>query len=282
MRTPLLLWILVAATAGACNQSLTGNMTGTGGFATGTGDTGGVIFGTGDTGGTSLGTGGAAGYAGAAALCDTLSAEYFSAIAAAGSCQVGVSGQCQRIVKTALSGCSCQTYVTDVSALSAIETAWQAAGCAASAEPPCTILCPAALNTVCVPTDGGSTGYCSYVPGTGGTGGTGGGNADAGLSACDKLEAEYAAVITGAKSCTATAGNQCAQSVLSSLSACGPCTEYVNDRTVLDAIRQAWDADGCGKGPVNCPVLPPCSGPGLGICLPSDAGGSVCGSGGVP
>ncbi|HXJ22857.1 MAG TPA: hypothetical protein VMT03_21745 [Polyangia bacterium] len=283
----MLLAILAATTTGACSQSLTGDMTGRGGSATVTGGTGGVVFGSGGTGGTSPGAGGTAG-SNDTAFCDTLSAEYFSAIAAAGTCQVGASGQCQQLVSSALSGCSCPTYVTDGSALAAIETAWQTSGCATGAKPPCDISCPAALDTACVPTDGGSAGSCSYVPGTGGSagtggnsgvGGSGGSSTDAGAGACDTLAAEYAAVLIGARSCTADAADQCAQSVISSLSPCGTCTEFVNDRSVLDAIRRQWDAAGCGKGIFNCPLEPPCPSSTVGLCLPGDAGNSVCVSG---
>ena len=171
MRTPILLSLLLAATTGACSQSLTSKMTGTGGTGTGTGDTGGSSPNPGTGGylgttGGSLGTG----YGGNSvpAICNTLAAEYQSALTAAESCEVGASGQCQQVVSGALSGCTCPTYATDSSALATIANAWQAAGCAPTTEPPCGIFCPAALNSTCVSTDGGSAGFCSYVPGTGG------------------------------------------------------------------------------------------------------------------
>ena len=53
MRSPVLFSILIAATIGACEQSLTHDMTGTGGTGTGRGGTGGT-----GTGGTEPGTGG--------------------------------------------------------------------------------------------------------------------------------------------------------------------------------------------------------------------------------
>ena len=131
-------------------------------------------------GGTGPGTGGFSGLGGSKvsagarpAACNALIAEYQSALTAAETCQVGASGQCQQIATGALSGCSCQTYVTDSSALSVIEEDWQAAGCAETTTA-CVSGCPAALNTTCVPTDGGSVGFCSYVPGTGGTSGNDG------------------------------------------------------------------------------------------------------------
>jgi hypothetical protein len=279
MRTRALLSILLAATSGACSSSLTPSMGGTGGITTGYGGTGAIGMATGGTGGSKPGTGGVAGTTGIG-ICETLTAEYGSALAAAGNCQVGVSGQCQQIVGGALEGCVCPTAVTDSSALGAIQMAWQASGCAGTAKPPCGIACPAPLNTTCVATDGGTAGYCSYVPGTGGTSGAGGSPAatDAGLGSCDTLEAEYEGVLIGAESCTAGEANQCGQSVPPSLVPCGSaCTVYVNDSSILDLIRRKWDDVGCGTGPINCPLLAPCPNSGHGgACLPSDAGGSVC------
>ena len=283
MRSLLLLPLLLAA-ATACNQSLTPDMTGSGGSKTGAGGAGG-------TGGATGGSGGSV-----SSVCNALTAEYQSAITAAETCQVGASGQCQQIVTATLTGCSCPTYVTDSSALSTIEDAWQAAGCA-GVGPVCGLLCPAAFNKTCVATDGGSSGFCSYVPGTGGTSGaggtsgtdgiggrgaaggatgSGGSSVDGGLSSCATIVSEYAAVLAGARSCTAGAAGQCAQQVLSSLSLCNSgCTEFVTDRSVLDVIRQRWDAAGCGNVPVLCPLIAcaPASGA---ACVPTDAGGSVC------
>ena len=276
MRSSLLLSILVAAALGACGQSLTPDKTGSGGSGTATG---------GATGGSGPGTGGSGGSV--SPVCNTLTAEYQSALTAAEACQVGASGQCDQIVSGALSGCSCPTYVTDGSALATIENAWQAAGCTTT-EPPCALFCPAAVNRTCVSTDGGSAGFCSYVPGTGGTSGAGGSGAtggtsgaggstaDGGLSACATLTSEYAAVLIGAKSCTAGAAGQCATSVLPSLSTCiTGCNELVTDSSVLDSIRTQWDAAGCGNGTVSCPRIacPPAT---SGTCVASDAGGSIC------
>ena len=279
MRSLLLLSTLLAA-ATACTQSLTHDMTGTGGAATG-----------GGAGGT--GAGGSGG-SNVSQLCETLVAEYQSAISAAETCQVGASGQCQQLVTRSLTGCSCSTYVTDSSALSTIEDAWQAAGCVAP-EPPCKIFCPAALNTTCVPTDGGSVGFCSYAPGTGGTSGSGGSGAtggssgatggttgsggsavDGGLINCSLLASEYEAVLIGARSCTAGVAGQCAEQVPSSLSPCGSgCTEFVTDGSILDGIRQKWQSAGCGDVLVACPatICAPASGA---SCVASDAGDSVC------
>ena len=279
MRSSLFLSFLVAAGLGACGQPLTPDRTGTGGSGTGGAgaNTGGA------TGGSNTATGGSGGSV--PQVCATLTAEYQSAMTAALTCQVGASGQCQQIVSGSLSFCTCQTYVTDASALDTIQKTWQAAGCAAGPAPPCAILCPAALDSTCVPTDGGSTGVCSYVPGTGGisgmgaTGGTsgaGGVAADGGLSSCGTLVAEYAAVLVGARSCTAGAAGQCGQAVSPSLSPCDSgCTELVTDSSVLDSIRAEWEAAGCGDVPVNCPRIA-CPPGVIATCVPSDAGGSVC------
>ena len=272
MRSLLLLSTLLAATA--CTQSLTPDMTGTGGAATG--------------GGAGGSGGGGSGGSNGSQLCHTLLSEYQSAFSAAETCKVGVSGQCQQLVTGSLTGCSCATYVTDSSALSTIEDAWQAAGCVVP-EPPCEILCPAAFNTTCVPTDGGSVGVCSYAPGTGGTSGAGGSGAggttgaggsteDGGLSDCSLLASEYAAVLVGARSCTAGVAGQCGEQVASSLSPCNSgCTEFVTDRSVLDGIVQKWQSAGCANVAVACPAITcePASGA---SCVATDAGGSVCGA----
>jgi hypothetical protein len=285
MRSLLLLSIFLAAGT-ACNQSLTSDMTGTGGAPSGTG---------GGSGGSGPGTGGSGG---SVPVCNALVAEYQSAVTAAETCQVGASGQCQQIVSGSLSGCSCPVYVTDSSALSTIEEAWQAAGCVVP-ESTCEIGCPVAitLNTTCVSTDGGSAGYCSYVFGTGGSsgatggtsggaGGTGGGTGgttgsggsevDGGLSSCGTLVSEYAAVLTGAKSCTAGVTGQCTQQVPSGLSPCNTgCTVFVTDSSVLGTIQQKWKAAGCGDVAVACPAIA-CAPASSAACVSSDAGGSVC------
>jgi hypothetical protein len=276
MRARVLLPILVVATAGACTQSLTANMSGTGGFTAGTGATGGTGPGTGGTrtGGTRPGVGGYAGNS-ATASCDTLTAEYQSALTAAQGCQVGAPGQCQTLVGWSLSGCSCPTYVTNSSVLVTVQSAWQAAGCASTARAPCMLECPAALNTACVATDGGSAGICSYASGTGGNSGTGA-TGGAGGSSCDTLAAEYAAVLIDASSCTAGATGQCAKAVPAALSPCGACTDYVNDDSVLSVLQKMWEDGGCDGAVMFCPPASPClTAVGAG-CLPSDAGGSVC------
>jgi hypothetical protein len=289
MRSPLLLSILMAATS-ACDQSLTHEMTGTGG--TGTGQ-----IGTGAGGGagarTSLDAGGLGGSGGKRVghICNTLAAEYQSALTEAETCQVGASDQCYLLVSLALVDCPCPTFVTDGSALMTIQNAWLAAGCRGSATPTCAI-CPGALNTTCVSVDGGSVGACSYLPGTGGTSGTGGvtggTTGDGGFGgdggfmevaiSCRMLESEYAAVLSGAETCTAGAAGQCGQQVLSSLSPCSVdagCMEFVTDSSILNAIQQKWGAAGCANHNGTCPLVA-CAPATSAACVPSDAGGSFC------
>ena len=274
MRSRLLLSILLlAVTMGACGQSLTPNMTGTGGIMTGTGDVsglGGFVTGTGGI----TGTGGSGG-SNIAPACNTLTAEYGSAFAEAQICQVGASGQCQQPASQELFGCDC-TYVNDSAALGAIEMAWEASGCAMTT-PTCGALCPSSANTACVSTDGGSTGVCSYVSGTGGVTGSGGSSLDGGAAdPCDTLASEYAAVLIGASSCTAGAVAQCERPVPAYLSPCGTaCTVNVNDSSVLNVIQQEWEAARCGSMAVDCPLVS-CPFTAGGACVPSDAGGSVC------
>ena len=291
MRSLLLLSLLLAVPT-ACNQSLTPDMTGMGGTGAGTG---------GGDGGSGPGTGGVRGLGGSIgpAACAVLVAEYQSALTAAEACQVGASGQCQQIVSgSPLGGCSCPVHVTDSSTLSMIEEAWRAGGCVVPTAS-CEIGCPVVitLNTTCVPTDGGTVGFCSYVPGTGGTsgaGGTGGSGAtggttggtgsggsavDGGLNGCSTLASEYAAVLIGAKSCTAGAAGQCGKEVPSALSPCqSGCAELVTDSSVLDSIQQKWEAAGCADVAIACPLIA-CAPPTSAACLPSDAGGSVCSTG---
>jgi hypothetical protein len=275
MRTSLWLSILLASATGACTQSLTPNMTGTGGAGTGTADVGGS---------SNYGSGGYGGNEGTA--CNMLTAEYQSAVIAAGSCQVGASGQCQQLVSWALGGCSCPTYVTDSSALNRIQMIWQADDCQPIA-PPCAPGCPATLNSTCLSTDGGSTGVCSYVMGAGGTSGNGGTGAsggttgaggsplDGGLDVCGTLASEYAATLIGAKSCIADAGVQCATTVPASLSSCPVCMDFVTDGSALNAIQRKWEAADCERAKVPCPLFSCVQARGA-MCAASDAGGAFC------
>lgn len=49
----------------------------------------------------------------------------------------------------------------------------------------------------------------------------------------------------------------------------------MNDSSVLDTIRQNWDAAGCGDVAVACPLIE-CVAAANATCVPSDAGGSIC------
>jgi hypothetical protein len=262
MRTSLMFSILVAAATGACSQSLASHMSGTGGAGSGNGGQGGYDE----------------------TVCNTLTAEYQSAVVAAETCQVGASGQCQQSVPSALSGCSCPTYITDNSTVYKIRGAWDDARCPVQMRA-CATSCPIAANTTCVSTDGGSTGVCSYVPGTGGGSGgaigagdaigAGGSSLDAGYDVCGSLAAEYGLALLDAKSCMPNEGVECATPVPASLSPCGGCNDYVTSSIVLDGIRQKWLAAGCANVKVFCPKIA-CVQPRSAMCASTDAGVSVC------
>jgi len=97
MRSLLSISLACLIGIGACSQSLTNDMSGTGG-------TGGVKTGTGGEGAnTRGGSGGSAGGTGGQSLCDTLVAQYQTALTAARSCAIGGTGQCQQLVNVALS-----------------------------------------------------------------------------------------------------------------------------------------------------------------------------------
>jgi hypothetical protein len=235
-----------------CGQTLGSNHPGTGGAGTG---------------GLS-GAGGAPGRLGpdASSLCELLVSQYSAALAAAQSCDVGSKGECQQAVAWSLSPCgSCPTFVRDASLLDEIQQSWTNAGCA-NADIPCALIkCPAAMNDVCLPTDGGY-GVCSY-----------GGNppADAGSTSCEDLQSQYAAALTVAQSCDANGSAQCQQLVGASLSPCSNCTTYVNDPSALSAIVQSWQQAGCGNVAVACPAIA-CLSPSGAMCVPADGGGGVC------
>lgn len=290
MRSPKLILVFCAATLAACgSQSLNGNHTGTGGFATATGGVpgfGGAIA------GGSFGTGGSVG-----TVCDALVQQYQSAIGAAQFCDVGAMGACSQPVPSSLGACGgCTVYVSDTSALDAIRLAYGQANCrSAVTTPPCALIdCAAAANNVCVSIDGGSRGYCSYVPGTGGapgaggstgaggsygTGGStgaGGTHGDGGISECGSLAAEYSALLTAEQVCSPNLDGQCGQAVPQSLSPClTNCLTYVNDATGLNAIQTHWKQSGCANVAVLCPAIA-CPTPAAGYCGPGDAGPGTC------
>jgi hypothetical protein len=221
--------------------------------------------GTGGAGGLSR-AGGIPGRSGpdAGSLCELLASEYRTALAAGQSCDVGSTGECQQVVTSGLSLCGgCPTYVHDATVLNAIQQSWSNAGCAnVIPAPPCVpIKCPAAMNSVCLPTDGGQ-GICSYNPGGAG-------------DSCDALQSQYAALLTAAQSCDPNGSAQCQQLVSSSLSPCSNCTTYVNDGSALGAIEQKWQQAGCGDAAVACPAIA-CVAPSSATCSPADGGGGVC------
>jgi hypothetical protein len=240
-----------------CGQTLGSNHPGTGGAGTG---------------GVS-GTGGISGRLGtdAGALCELLASQYRTELAAAQSCDVGSKGECQQVVTWSLSPCGgCPTFVHDATMLNALQQSWVNAGCADVPAPPCALIeCPAAMNDVCLPADGGQ-GVCSYSPS-----GAGGSPADdAGSSSCDDLQSQYAAAITAAQSCDPHGSAQCQQLVSSSLSPCSSCPTYVNDASAPGAIEQRWQQAGCGEA-VACPAIA-CVAPTSATCFPADGGGGVC------
>jgi hypothetical protein len=241
-----------------CGQTLGSNHPGTGGAGTG-------------------GLSGAGGIPGrpsldAGSLCELLASQYSAELAAAQSCDVGSKGECQQVVDWSLSPCGgCPTFVHDATVLNAIQQSWLNAGCAnVTPAPPCALIeCPAALNDVCLATDGGH-GICSYSPN-----GAGGSPADAGSSSCDDLQSQYAATLTAAQSCDPNGSAQCQQLVSSSLSPCSSCTTYVNEASALSAIEQKWQQAECGNVAVACPAIA-CVPPSSATCFPADGGGGLC------
>ena len=253
-----LLALTVFVSGVGCGQTLGSNHPGTGGAGSG---------------GLS-GAGGISGRLGpdAGSLCELLTSQYRTELAAAQSCDVGGTGECQQVVTWSPFPCgSCPTFVHDATMLNALQQSWMNAGCAnITPEPPCALIeCPAALNDVCLPADGGQ-GVCSYSPSD-----AGGSPADAGSSDCDDLQSQYAATLSAAQSCDPNGSAQCQQLVSSSLSPCSNCTTYVNDSSALSTIEQRWVQAGCGNVAVACPAIA-CLSPTNATCLPADGGGGVC------
>ncbi len=245
-------WIpmLAALALGACSQSLTG----------------------GNSGNTS-GTGGAGG-SDQQSACANLVSEYVAAVAAAQSCDVGQSGECQLLVPAALSSCgACPTYVNDDSKPKAIQQAWLDAGCNQLASGPCAQELCLAIPSVCAVVLDTNRGTCVAGPA-----GTGGSAPDAGLSTCASLAQKYDGLLPIARSCAPGGGVQCTVAVPTALSACASgCTTYVNDATDLNAVRQAWTDAGCAQaaGTVACPAIA-CARPIGGMCAETDGGGATC------
>ncbi|HSS37751.1 MAG TPA: hypothetical protein VLT58_03180 [Polyangia bacterium] len=281
MRSILWVSLGLATALGACSQSLSGNLTGTGGAAAMTDvETGGKV---------GTGTGGTGGYN--ASACQAFAVEYDAAMTAARSCRAGATAQCMQPVSSSLSVCgSCPAFVTDASKLNAIQQMWQAANCDRPTEvPPCVSgPCPSGIPDVCIAGANGQ-GVCSYAGGgTGGSGGTTGGSGgksgaggapvDAGPpnDVCAAYAMKYAIVLAEAKSCTYGAADQCAHAVPTSLSVCsGGCSTYVNDATDLNLLQQTWAQAGCNRAAVACPAIAcvPAAG---GVCNLTDTGGAAC------
>ncbi len=274
MRSLVWVSIGVAAALAACGQSLSGNLTGTGGA--------GAMTDTGTGSGGKAGTGAGGSYN--ASACHTFAVEYDAAMTAARSCTTGATGQCMQAAVSNLSVCgACPAFVTDASKLNAIQQMWQAANCDRPTEiPPCVSgPCPSAIPDVCI-AGGNGQGVCSYAGGTGGTtggsGGNGGSAVDAGAPSdvCAGYATKYAMVLAAEKSCTFGAADQCAHPVPTSLSVCsGGCTTYVNDPTDLKLLQQLWAQAGCNRAAVACPAIAcvPAAG---GVCNRTDAGGAAC------
>jgi hypothetical protein len=104
-------------------------------------------------------------YAGQAACAD-LARQYQAAIPAAQACQVGAPGQCVLRMPDMLTSCpACSVYVTDTTALSAIQQRWLAGGCGAYPADCPDALCAPAAKTTCTATDAGG-GVCTTIYGS--------------------------------------------------------------------------------------------------------------------
>jgi hypothetical protein len=283
MRTPALISLASALLLAACgSHALTGDQTGAGGAGTGGSGRGGSGTGGLATGGAGVGGGGGR----LQALCSSLEDQYQRALGAAQHCDVGSTASCAQQANSSLRSCgSCPTFVTDASALKTLQQSYDQAGCETLVPPCFDGVCAPANNNVCVSIDGGSQGYCSYVPGTTGTGGgsgaggssgTGGTSGDAGVASCSDLAAQYSAALAVAKSCDPSSANACAQKVRASLSACSSgCVDYVSDASQLTLIDRRWQALGCGNTTVACPAIA-CEQPAGSACLVNAAGGASC------
>jgi len=95
-------------------------------------------------------------------VCTDLAAQYVAAMPAAQSCQVGAQYPCTQPVVDRLTPCSnaCTVYVTDATALSAIQQRWTQAGCANLPEACLLFACVTPVGATCEPADGGD-GVCS-------------------------------------------------------------------------------------------------------------------------
>ncbi len=189
MRSQLLFLVAVLALAlgNACGSVLSSNDNHDGGGA-----------GTGGKGGHAGAPGGAGGGSGAGGTgldtCGVLEAQYLDALAAAQACDTDATGQCLQLVSSSLSSpcfVNCMTYVNDATALNAIKSLWEQAGCNNV-----DVLCPAIAclqpsNDMCLVGDGGG-GVCSSSTlrvhdggaGAGGATGSGGNGGSGGSMTC--------------------------------------------------------------------------------------------------
>ena len=273
MRRVAVVLLLFGAAIGACGQSLTGHMSGSGGAPTGgSPGTGGAPTGVGNSGPPAVGQGG---YGGTdpAYWCNMVAGQYQAAVAAAQSCDVAQSGQCQQMVDSALSSCgSCPTFVNDASAPRMLRQSWFDSGCDKLPSAPCTGgVCLGGANNVCVVAPGTSHGSCSYAP-------PDAGSPDGGPATCDTLTKQYADALAAARSCTPGAAGQCGYIVAAALTTCTTgCAVLVTDMTQALAIRQAWIDAGCASVPAACPAIA-CDPLVGGWCAGSDGGSGTCAS----
>jgi hypothetical protein len=138
----------------------------------------------------------------------------------------------------------------------------------------CTIACIAPAPCGCV------NHQCAEETGAGGQGGAGGGAAGsggAGGATCTALEAEYAAALPAAKTCTVSASGQCQQRIGYALppEICDTgCSDlYVNDSSALRSIISTWQQSGCPR-PVCSNIA--CGPPPSETCVSVDGGSGVC------
>jgi hypothetical protein len=130
-------------------------------------------------------------------------------------------------------------------------------------------------------TGGGAAGHGAGGGGATGTGGGGAGGSTDGGPSCGDLMDLYTQAMKQAQSCDVGATGQCQQMASGSLSPCFVnCMTYVNDATVLNAIKQTWEAEGCNNVKVLCPAIA-CIQPTNSMCVAADGGGGVCSSGGL-
>ncbi len=122
---------------------------------------------------------------------------------------------------------------------------------------------------------GGHGGGTSGSTGTGGHAGTAGGGH--GGQTCDDIAAAFQAALPEAESCMPGATHQCEKLASTSpLGGCPGCGQYVNDDTMLNALRTQYTQQGCQRSNIFCPQFL-CIQPQKQGCMPSDASaGGTC------